>query len=102
VDISAERIIQLNPSITWRKYLKGVVVEPGIALNESATEVFLRIDGKRSVGDITRELTSVFEIDHETCLADTVALIADLADQGIVDILDAVDVAEPRIADVGG
>lgn len=98
MDISPDRIIQLNRSITWRKYLKGVVVEPGIALNESATEVFLLIDGKRSIGEITRELCSVFDIDYETCLADTVALVADLADQGIVDV---VDLAEPRLADVG-
>ena len=85
MDIAAEQIFQLSPSITWRKYLKGVVVEPGIALNESATEVFLRIDGQRSVAAISRELTSLFEIDYETCLADTVALMTDLAEQGIID-----------------
>lgn len=86
MDITAETVFKHNPERTWRKYLKGVVVEPGIALNESATEIFTRVDGKKTFAQICQEVADVFDIDLATSTADTAELLADLKEQGIVDV----------------
>jgi hypothetical protein len=84
MELSEQSVLKRNPELAWRKYLKSVVIDPGVALNETAALVFERMDGTRTLGDICVEIISEFEIDRATCLNDTLSLARDMIEQGFV------------------
>jgi hypothetical protein len=82
--ITDNLVLRHSSTITWRQYLKSVVIEPGFALNETAAEVFTRIDGKRTVGDIAREIAVEYSVDPSTCHDDVHELVGELVERGFV------------------
>jgi hypothetical protein len=82
--ITAELVLKHNPERVWRQYLKGVVVEPGVALNETAAAIFLKIDGQRTLRQICEDLIQEFDVDWDTFFGDASEVVQDLLDQGIV------------------
>ncbi len=52
--------------------------------DETAIEVFRRIDGERTVADITAALATEFNAPPEEILSDVIAMLQDLADKGVV------------------
>lgn len=84
MDITPQTVLTHNPERLWRQYLKGVVIEPGVALNETAAALFIRINGERTLDQICAELLTEFEADAETCYQDAVEVVTDLLEQGIV------------------
>jgi hypothetical protein len=84
MELSEQSVLKRNPELAWRKYLKSVVIDPGVALNETAAIVFERMDGTRTLGAICVEIMGEFEIDRATCVNDTLALVRDLIEQGFV------------------
>jgi len=82
--ITDDLVLRHSSTITWRQYLKSVVIEPGFALNETAAEVFTRIDGKRTVGDIAREIAVEYSVDPSTCHDDVHELVGELVERGFV------------------
>lgn len=84
MDIAETLVLQVSSDITWRSYLKSVVIEPGFALNETAAAVFTRIDGVRTVGEIADEVAKEFEVDPAECRDDVRELVAELFERGFV------------------
>lgn len=84
MEITPATVLRHNPDRVWRQYLKGVVVEPGIALNETAASLFLRIDGNRTLEQICVDLLEEYDTDLATFSADAVSVATDLLEQGIV------------------
>ncbi|GAB3447117.1 PqqD family protein [Actinophytocola sediminis] len=82
--IDERSVLEPSPDRPARDYLKGVVIEPGITLNESAGEVYRLFDGVRSVRDICDRLTAQYEVDHETVLADVTGLADELLAEGVL------------------
>lgn len=52
--------------------------------DETAIEVFRRIDGQRTVADIAALLAAEYNAPPEDILADVIAMLQDLADKGVV------------------
>jgi hypothetical protein len=82
--ITDDLVLRHSATVTWRQYLKSVVIEPGFALNETAAAVFTRIDGKRTVGDIAREIAEEFSVDLPTCQSDVHELVGEFVERGFV------------------
>ena len=72
-----------------------IVVDEAVVLRQEAAEVLVLnevggrilelLDGERTVGDVVDEISSEFEVDESTRLADeTSAFIAELVEAGIV------------------
>lgn len=53
-------------------------------LSPVAARIWALLDGKRSIDAIADELCSEFDVTRETALADTVQLVADLAEASLV------------------
>lgn len=82
--IAEDAIVQRHPQLKMRKYLKGTIIEPGLALNEVATYILDRIDGQRTIADICHELVKNYDIDYEKCLQDTIELIEQMLAQDLL------------------
>ena len=53
-------------------------------LNEVGGTIWELIDGKRTIGEIAKQLCSQFAVDQDTAQADTLKFLADLIDREIV------------------
>lgn len=75
---------QKNPSLAWRE-IDGetVIISPDESvmheLNDTGSFVWRHADGRRSAAQIAGLLAAEYEVAPEVALADTEALIADLA-----------------------
>lgn len=56
-------------------------------LNESGREIWQRIDGRRTLGDIINQLASLFEAPLETVTRDVIGLVDELARRRLVHVL---------------
>jgi Coenzyme PQQ synthesis protein D (PqqD) len=52
-------------------------------LNDTAVEFLSRLDGKRKVGAIIKQMLDLFEVDADTLRTDIAELVADLNNAGI-------------------
>ena len=80
-----------DPDIVCRRVATEVILVPirnnvrevGIyRLNEVAGFVWDRLDGERTIGDLAREVTEVYEVDAEAARRDVETLLAKLTRMG--------------------
>lgn len=83
-EVTKDLVVAINPTVQWRKYLKGIVIDPGLALNETAAEFFSCFDGKRSLSSISMEIAETFGVSEQQCFDDLKALVEDLLGEEIV------------------
>jgi Coenzyme PQQ synthesis protein D (PqqD) len=82
-------IIAIAPNATFQSLGDGAVIlrtDSGqlFTCNET-TEAFLKhVDGHRTLGAITSEILTEYEVDREMLTSDILALATDLATQGII------------------
>lgn len=57
-------------------------------LDEVGARIWQFLQESTSVGDIVRELVEEYEVEEEACRADTVNLLAEMIEAGIVVIVD--------------
>lgn len=74
----------INPDVAWRRYLKGVVIDPDLALNETAATIFLAIDGQRSVMDIAAIVEQAYSVSLDQATGDCITLLQALIDDSLV------------------
>lgn len=84
-NIDEQMVFRTSDKVVWRKYLRSVVIEPGIALNETAAAVFERLDGARTIGQICREVVDEFDVEYSVCLSDTRALVSEMLEHGMLE-----------------
>jgi hypothetical protein len=82
MEITEDSRLAPEPSRPARKYLKGMVVEPGLTLNETAADFYTRMDGTRTVGAICQELQEEYDVDYDTLLRDCSEMARQLVDEG--------------------
>lgn len=82
--LNEHAIFKHNPERPSRSYLKGIVIEPGLALNESAAIFYNALDGKKNLLQAASELASLYEISVEQCLTDCIELARDLVAEKII------------------
>jgi hypothetical protein len=68
-------------------------IEKGVyfGLDEIAASVWDRIQTPAAIVDLRDSIVSEYEVDPSTCERDLVAFLSDLADQGMILVLDATD-----------
>jgi hypothetical protein len=80
---------QKNTTLAWRE-IDGetVIISPEESvlheLNETGSFIWQRVDGKRSVADIAELLVVEYNVTREEALADTEALLAQLASRKLL------------------
>lgn len=84
-----------SPDVATRRVLDETLLVPirGMvaqrmeifALNPVAAFVWDRLDGIRTVGDLTREVVEAFEVDEELARGDIEALVAELREAGLLE-----------------
>lgn len=80
------RINIRNGSLLLSSYLKCFPEERGLLLNSTAKEMFLLIDGKKSILDIAELISNKYNICQEVALSDIKHLFKDLLERGLVEI----------------
>jgi len=80
---------QRNPEIRFKQLGGQVTIfVPGRSsahiLNETGSRVFILIDGRHSISDLAEALVDEFEVDYPTALKDTIDLLADLQEKGVL------------------
>jgi hypothetical protein len=82
---SADAIPCLKPNCKWRAYLKGIVIEPELALNETAAVIFRLIDGKKSLIEISLEASRYYkDIAVAQVLKDSMSLLERLQEEEVI------------------
>jgi pyrroloquinoline quinone biosynthesis protein D len=66
-----------------------LVPERVLIPDETAVAVLTRVDGARSVQDIAEDLARTYQAPVDVILADSVALLQDLADKGFLAVAEA-------------
>lgn len=77
-------ILAKNPDNVTRKYLKGIIIEPGMSLNQVAADFYERIDGQREFISIVTEIAEEYDTDVQTCIEDLQALSKQLIEKEVV------------------
>ncbi|HIG48551.1 MAG TPA: PqqD family protein [candidate division Zixibacteria bacterium] len=80
-------------SITWRKLRDELVLmhlDTGAyySLNESGVIIWQGIVDERPHEDIVNDMSEMFDVDRETIARDFERIVNELADQGLVELVD--------------
>lgn len=82
--ITKDSIPSIHPECVWRKYLKGIVIEPGLALNETGAILFEHCDGTRTIEQICDIILTEYQISKAECLQDTIEMCEEMHEQDIL------------------
>ena len=92
--ISAQSFVSRNDKMPWRviedeavlvDLKKGEVIHA----NEVGAYIWNFLEGKKNLGDIIKEVCSVFEVDEKAAASDTIEFIQALSDKDLVIVSDA-------------
>jgi len=80
---------QKNPALAWREIDdETIIISPTESvmheLNDTGSFVWKKIDGRRTAADLAALLAENYEVTREVALADTTALLAELASRKLV------------------
>lgn len=98
-DITADSVCTPSPDVVARDIEGDLVIVPVVAgvgdaddelytLNETAREVWDRLDGRLTLADVAAALAEEFEVDEEELQRDVVGFARELARRGIVVVRD--------------
>jgi hypothetical protein len=76
---------KVKPGVTWKSFPKGILIEPDIALNGTASQMFNRLIEGRSYEEIKLELSGSYAVPEDVLLEDLTRLIEDLTDYGVLE-----------------
>ncbi|MGW2617592.1 PqqD family protein [Streptomyces sp. NPDC001500] len=85
--IDAGAVLERSPERTHRTYLKGVVIEPGLALNESAADLYLMLDGEHSLEELCADLLATYDAELDVLVQDAVVVCSELVEEGAVRVV---------------
>ncbi len=91
--VNETTIVEPAPERPARKYVKGILIEPGLGLNSVAAEMYQLLDGKRTLGDVAARITAEYDVPVDQCLQDAVRLASELIDEGAIRIVSTGDSA---------
>ncbi|MFH9552866.1 PqqD family protein [Streptomyces sp. NPDC017435] len=85
--IDAGAVLERSPERNHRTYLKGVVIEPGLALNESAADLYLKLDGEHTLEQLCTDLRSTYDAELDVLVQDAIAVCSELLEEGAVRVV---------------
>lgn len=68
----------------FRGKLFVATARTGYELNELGEYAYSRIDGRRTVAELAQDITTEFDVDYDTALADCVEFLESLQEAGIL------------------
>jgi Coenzyme PQQ synthesis protein D (PqqD) len=80
-------ILEPVPERPARKYVKGIIIDPGLGLNSVAADMYLLLDGRRTLGDVVARITTEYDVAADQCLQDAVILANELIGEGAVRVV---------------
>ena len=88
-EITLNTVVQRDPAQEFSKIDDEVVMlslKNGeyYALNPVASRIWELIGQKKNVGEITEILIQEYEVDHETCMTDTLECLQDLRNKALL------------------
>lgn len=84
VTVNDQVIYAHNLERPSRVYLKGIVIEPGLALNETAALFYSSLNGKRTLAEVVELLAESYDAPLSQCLDDCVELAQELEIEKII------------------
>ncbi|MEU9050268.1 PqqD family protein [Streptomyces sp. NPDC048384] len=84
---TADSVPVLRPEARFRKFRGRTMVASGptaLELSETAAFLLARVDGQRPVTQLATLLADEYDIDVDEARADTLELVADLVESGIL------------------
>lgn len=85
IDVQAVPVVPLNVRLRRHRGTALVIgYEHALELSDTALEVWGRIDGERTVGEIAQHLVDTYGISTETAVEDVDALLQELAQHQLV------------------
>ena len=83
-DIDDKTVLAPAENLETRQDLTGLVIEPGLSLNEVGAFVFALCDGRRSVADIVQAMTEEYDVSAAECRQDVIDLLTQLTEGGVL------------------
>ncbi|MFD1888417.1 PqqD family protein [Paenibacillus wenxiniae] len=84
MSLNETTVLEVNPEVSTRKYLKSTIIEPGITLNEVATSLFEKINGEKTLSEICKDMMGEYEVDYDLLLEDCTELVQGLVKQNVI------------------
>jgi hypothetical protein len=85
--LNEESVIAPVPERPARKYLRGIIIDPGLALNSVAADIYELLDGKRTLRDVATRIAAEYDVTEDQCRADAVNLAIELVDEGVARVV---------------
>jgi hypothetical protein len=84
---------RIEKNVIWAKLKETIIIiaiketnEKVFKLNQTAAYIWEHCDGKKSVGELVRELCDEFAVDKTTALKDTVEFIEKMKNKNLIAI----------------
>lgn len=87
-NISYDKLLECRPLMLWehRTYSKGSLLENGVVLNDTATFVYQKCNGRNTVSDILLKLCGNYDVGKSRAQKDLLLLIKSLVDEAAIKI----------------
>jgi len=92
LQINSSTILQRNPNQLFTMIDDEVVMlnikqEEYLNLNSHASYIWQQLESPHSFGELTDQLCSVYNVEKELCIKDTLEFIKDLVEKDIIQII---------------
>ena len=86
--LNEKELLKSKPKMLWeyRVYSKGSLLENGVVLNDTATFIYQKCNGKNTVSDILLKLYESYDIDRKTAKKDLLTVINSLINEAAIKI----------------
>lgn len=79
-----DTVLKKNPNNVERKYLKGIIVEPGLSLNQVASDFYEKINGELTFLSIATQISKEYDVSINDCINDLETLTTQLLEKELV------------------
>jgi hypothetical protein len=91
-EINSSAILQRNPDQLFTMIDDEVVIlnikyEEYLNLNSHASYIWQQLQTPRSFGELTDQLCTVYNVEKEVCISDTLEFITELVEKDIIQII---------------
>lgn len=82
--LSDSSVLEPSPERPSREYHRGLIIEPGLALNTVAADIYKLLDGNRTLKAVAATISSEYDVTEQQCLTDVINLATELVEEGVI------------------
>lgn len=79
-----DTVLKKNRNNVERKYLKGIIIEPGLSLNQVASDFYEKINGELTFLSIATQISKDYDVSIDDCINDLETLTTQLLEKELV------------------